>query len=328
MGLPAISGDDGAMTNASDSSVPLSPRIFDLSSRTRLLFSGADRLRYLNGQLTQDLRKLQPDRALPACVTTAKGRLQADVWVTLLDGAGPAIALDAAPELRETLAARLERYIVADDVTLEDCTGRDGLLHCVALDPAAHPELREFHRVSAARLGIDGWDVHVPGARLEAVRTALGGLMGSPADWEKLRVELGVPAWGSELDEDTLPPEAGLERTHIDYHKGCYIGQEVISRLKSVGHVNRTLCQFSGTAPELPSPGERIYNDAGTEAGMLTSVAAEGESFRALGYVKRGQDAPHFKTERGAVVERRGHLQESGPAQKPCVTRPATGPYG
>jgi len=103
--------------------------VWDFSDRTQLVFRGLDRLRYLNGQLTQDLKKLTPIRALPACVTNAKGRLQADVWVSLGEDV---LIVDAAPELREILAARLERYIVADDVTLEDC--REVAACCIASD--------------------------------------------------------------------------------------------------------------------------------------------------------------------------------------------------
>ena len=93
------------------------PRSFELTNRSQLLFSGPDRLRYLNGQVTQDLRKLSTARALPACVTSAKGRLQADVWISDL---GTSLLVDAHPGVAETLLARLERYIVADDVSVED----------------------------------------------------------------------------------------------------------------------------------------------------------------------------------------------------------------
>ena len=314
--------------------------VFDLSDRTRLLFSGADRLRYLNGQLTQDLKRLAPGRALPACVTSAKGRLQAEVWVSFEGGADGSVALDAAPELREALAARLERYIVADDVVLEDHTGREGLLHCIGfargqatssegspapfraaagagvdagVDAGADANvgdpidatvgvgggavefpavLRDFPRVAATRLGEEGWDVRVPLDRLEAVKLALAGLLATDADWEALRISRGIPVWGAELDENTLPPEGGLERTHIDYHKGCYIGQEVISRLKSVGHVNRRLCRLLGSGPGRPAPGAVFFTETGAEAGVLTSVVAAGaEGFLALGYLKRAHAA-------------------------------------
>ena len=113
---------------------------------------------------------------------------------------------------------------------------------------------------------------------------------------------------GAELDENTLPPEAGLERTHIDYHKGCYIGQEVISRLKSVGHVNRTLHRFSGRtsgAEAIPCWGTPFLTEDGAEAGVLTSVVPlEGADFAALGYVKRGVEAPRFITAGGVHLER------------------------
>ncbi len=283
----------------------LPPMVFDLSGRTLLCLSGADRLRYLNGQVSQDLKKLKPGLALPACVTSAKGRLQAEIWVTQ---SGETLWVDAAPELREVLAARLERYIVADDVVIEDHTGRQGILHCVGLQPYGHPVLGEFPAVRADRLGAEGWDVLLPLERMEAVRSALGGLVAGGADWEALRVFRGIPGWGAELDEETLPPEAGLEKTHIDYHKGCYIGQEVISRLKSVGHVNRSLFRFHGVSAALPGKGDELRTlDGAARAGEITSVAADGKGgFWALGYVRRGQDAERFLTAGGIEVERRG----------------------
>jgi folate-binding protein YgfZ len=296
------------------------------------VFSGADRLRYLNGQLTQDLKKLVPGRALPACVTSAKGRLQADVWVAFTDDSQGPVAVDAAPELREALAARLDRYIVADDVALEDATGGEALLHCVGFaapesvegatgdagsagaegapraglgESGGLPEaLSGFPRIAAARLGQDGWDIWVPSAAVDSLKSALGELLASEGDWERRRILQGIPEWGKELDENTLPPEAGLERTHIDYHKGCYIGQEVISRLKSVGHVNRTLRRFVGRAPESPAPGAVFLSEAGAEAGVLTSVAKlEDGAFVALGYVKRSHEAERVFTVHGVRIE-------------------------
>ena len=112
---------------------------------------------------------------------------------------------------------------------------------------------------------------------------------------ETLRVEAGVPRWGRELGEDTLPPEAGLDRTHIDYHKGCYIGQEIISRLKSVGHVNRQLSGFVVEDREPLQAGWRLYaaGDESREVGVLTSAAWSFALDRpiALGYLKRGSPA-------------------------------------
>jgi folate-binding protein YgfZ len=109
---------------------------------------------------------------------------------------------------------------------------------------------------------------------------------------ETLRVEAGRPRWGHELDENTLPPEAGLDRTHIDYHKGCYIGQEVISRLKSVGHVNRALTGFSTSEQGELEPGAQLFSsdDPEKSRGVLTSVCWSFalEKQIALGYLRRG----------------------------------------
>jgi folate-binding protein YgfZ len=170
-------------------------------------------------------------------------------------------------------------------------------------------------RAKAARLGETGWDVWVPANQFDSFCIALGERLGRVQDYERLRIERGIPAWGAELTEDTLPPEAGLDRTHVDYHKGCYIGQEVISRLKSVGHVNQTLRRFTGKSDCLaaaasvaasggPSSGDLLHL-AGTRenaVGKLTSVVSglEGEFF-ALGYLKRGVVAVEFETTSGVL---------------------------
>ena len=292
---------------------------FSLPGRARFRVTGADHLRYLNGQVTQDLKRVNPDFALPACITNAKGRLQAEVWV-LAEGDGTAqtaLLVDAPGVIREALLARLERYIVADDVSVTDVTGEAELLHFPGSGLPDFSELHSFGAARAARLGAEGWDVWVPADRFEALCTALGTGLGSSEDYERLRVMRGIPAWGAELSEETLPPEAGLDKTHVDYHKGCYIGQEVISRLKSVGHVNRVLrklrCRHPGGAgavlglegTRIPATGESLYvhGAKGKPGGQLTSVVDDGEGgFYALGYIGRGIEAERFETEGGAEL--------------------------
>ena len=103
------------------------------------------------------------------------------------------------------------------------------------------------------------------------------------------RVELGIPRFGADMDENTLPPEAGIESRAVSYTKGCYIGQEVISRIKSVGHVNRHLAglKFSGNSgPILAASPLRLDS---VEVGRVTSCAnVPGKGWLGLGYVKRG----------------------------------------
>jgi len=105
-----------------------------------------------------------------------------------------------------------------------------------------------------------------------------------------MRIEAGVPRWGAELSEDTLPPEAGLEEAAIDYHKGCYIGQEVISRIKSVGHVNRRLAGFTAAGPLAPGMTLHAPEEPARNAGEITSAAWSFglECWAGLGYLKRG----------------------------------------
>src|SRR6202008_642685 len=110
-----------------------------------------------------------------------------------------------------------------------------------------------------------GWDLRLPREDFASAREQLfaGRVVIDAALAETLRIEAGIPRWGHELDENTLPPEAGLDLTHIDYHKGCYIGQEVISRLRSVGHVNRQLTGFIADEKEALSVGMELFAQAG-----------------------------------------------------------------
>ena len=268
----------------------------NLSDRVKLRLTGADRVRYLNGQVTANVQKLAPGVATRACVTSAKGRLCADVFIS---SEGDGLLVDAEPELRESLAARLDRYIVADDVTLEDVTDGIGLVHILPAPGAGLESLRSanfspFEPIRSRRFGWDGFDFFMPAGATAGVVDQLiehHELLDETLR-EILRIEAGIPRWGRELDENTLPPEAGLERTHIDYDKGCYIGQEVISRIKSIGHVNRGLAGFVAGENGMLKAGMRVFTGGGesVETGVLTSAAWSFalEKSVALGYVKRG----------------------------------------
>ncbi len=253
-----------------------------LSDRVKLRLTGADRVRYLNGQITANVVRIKPGDARPACVTTAKGRLCADVFVHATDDA---LFVDADASVRETLPSRLERYIISDDATLDDVSDEMRLVHLLGAT-------NEQVGVRANRFGRPGLDLWLDAGEFEKTLEELSAAFCilDESLLESLRIEAGVPRWGRELDENTLPPEAGLERTHIDYDKGCYIGQEVISRLKSVGHVNRRLMGF--VADEELAPGLRLFAPGGdaVEIGVLTSAAWSFalEKFAALGYLKRG----------------------------------------
>ena len=106
----------------------------DLSARAKLRVTGADRFRFLNGQITNDLRKASETAAIEACVLNAKGKLNAHIFIAAV---GESFLIDAEPDLRETLRARLERYVIADDVQIEDVTDEFSLFHVFTEEPPA-----------------------------------------------------------------------------------------------------------------------------------------------------------------------------------------------
>jgi folate-binding protein YgfZ len=254
--------------------------VVDLSRRSKLRVVGADRVRFLNGQVSNDVRRASETGSIYTCVMTIKGKMCADAFI---HSSGEALLLDAEPEVRETLSARLERYIIADDVTLEDVSDEIGLLHLFPFGagspeaagspvlPAPPPGCRY---VRSERYGRPGLDFFALGTR---------------------RILAGIPKWGAELDENTMPAEAGLEERAVSYTKGCYIGQEVVSRVKSVGHVNRHLRGLRSIGAVSLTPGLSLYpTDTGTggrAVGQVKSVAPDPADERAsiaLAFVRRG----------------------------------------
>ena len=263
--------------------------LFDLSGRAKLRITGSDRLRFLNGQVTNDVRKASESAAIEACVLSAKGRMNGHVF---LSAERDCFLADADPDLRHALIARLERYVIADDVQIEDVTDRLSIFH--VLSPTA-PALGDGWRlVSAHRFTESGWDVWSDAALHDVVARQLSSAFRffDAASAEVFRVEEGVPRWGRELTEEIIPIEANLEVRAIDYEKGCYIGQEVISRIKMSGQTNKRLCglvSFRG-APLLTGMKLAATGEKSKEAGWITSATRSERLGReiALAYVKRG----------------------------------------
>ena len=261
--------------------------LFDLSTRAKLRITGPDRLRYLNGQISNDLRKANATQAIRACVLTAKGKISADVFITV---DGESFLLDAEPEMRETLAARLERYIIADDVQIEDVTEEFALFHVTREAAPIPPD--GARAIRAERFGCAGTDIWLPTGRHAEGFAELSAriLVCDEECAEILRVERGVPRWGRELSEEIIPTEANLEATAIDYAKGCYIGQEVISRIKMSGQTNKRLCGLVVKSEAPLRPGMRLLSGEAKDVGWVTSVAVSPRLGKqiALGFVKRG----------------------------------------
>jgi folate-binding protein YgfZ len=244
-----------------------------MGRRALFSFHGPDAVRYLNGQLTQDVRNLG-DTALPACVTDAKGRLQA--FVHVFRGPGDSIWVEAPAELEDELEVRLGRYLIADDAEMENVSSEWTLFHLVETAQAPSGLALRSHRIGSA-----GYDLWLPSPETCPVPPI------SEDEAEAMRIAARIPAWGKELTPGILPPEAGLDRTAISYHKGCYIGQEVLSRIKTAGKVNRRLTAF--LVEEGARPGDTLLTVEGKEAGILTSVSPLPDKatlrFPSLGYL-------------------------------------------
>jgi len=201
--------------------------------------TGADRVRFLNGQTTNDVRKAGSDATQESCVLNSKGHLDAHVFLFAIPSE---IWIDADAELREKLQGRLDRYIIADDVLVEDASESFALFHVLTeLKPEG---VEAKFCVRSRRLGRDGWDLWIESVVAKAATDALAARyhLAAENEWESLRIENGTPRWGRELTPDIIPPEANLAERAIDYEKGCYIGQEVISRMKMSGQLRQRLC--------------------------------------------------------------------------------------
>jgi glycine cleavage system aminomethyltransferase T len=295
--------------------------VIDLGFRGRFCLTGSDRVRLLHGQVTNDVQGLPPFRGCYAAFVNNKGRMQSDAFIHAL---AEEILIDVEPGLTEPLLRRLDHYIVADDVLCVDVAPHYGLLSVqgpramaviarLALTPdlparsldivrVVDPLLGELYLVRNARTGTDGCDLFVPldaqamvlDKLIAAARDEGGGIVGWDA-FEWARIEAGIPRFGADMDETTLAPEAAIEARAISYSKGCYIGQEVIARVRTYGQVAkalRGLRMMDPTAP-LPTRGDKLFR-AGREVGHVTSAIRSPRvgGVIALGYVRRECNTP------------------------------------
>ena len=289
--------------------------VMDLSFRSRLCLVGADRARFLHGQVTNDVKKLRVGEGCYAAITTAKGKMESDLNIFAL---ADELLLDFEPGLTEKISARLEKFIVADDVQIVAAAPHYGLLSVQG--PKAEAVVRaiglftevpgkplaslkisdtmlgEIYLVNNSRLGGIGFDLFVPNNSLGAVADKLiaaaksvGGRAVGWTAFETARIEAGVPRFGADMDETSIPLECGIESRAIVYNKGCYLGQEVINRIHSVGHVNRELrgLRLPDDLKSLPVRGEKLFS-GGKEVGQITSAVKSLLAGNiALGYVRR-----------------------------------------
>jgi folate-binding protein YgfZ len=289
--------------------------LLDLSSRGRIRVTGEDRARLLHAMTTNHVEQMQPGDGIYVFFLKAQGRILADAHVLCFEDH---FLLDTEPETRVTIFQHLDRYIIADDVTLEDITEETfslGLEGPKATDVAAncglpaphhrfsHVRWGDFFAAAISETGAHGVRIYgAIGSKDEAIRAieGAGAIAASAEDAETMRIENFVPKYGREITEHTLPQET--QQLHaLHFQKGCYLGQEIVERIRSRGHVNRLLMGFrieAQTTP--PSPGTKVMLE-GKAAGEVTSSAGSNGAVSGLAYVRVPGARP------GAMAEIEGH---------------------
>ena len=257
--------------------------IVELPEVRAIELRGDDRKGWLQGQATNDLRELHPGGSARFCLCSPTGQLLAicGIW-SLPDRFLITTDASAMPALLE----RIERMVILEDVVARDLSDSHGLisvqgpdasealrtiLDLPALDCADSPSGVSVLRDD--RTGRGGWTLAVPRSDGQ-IRAALAKLLpvSSSEGVEVVRLEAGIPAFGRDTTPKTLPPEMGrafVER-HVSYNKGCYTGQEVIMRIHSRGHTNRTWVGLVAKGPVEPGA---LIESGGQQVGVVTSAS-------------------------------------------------------
>ena len=292
--------------------------VLDVSSRSRVCITGSDGQRFINGQVTNNVKDLKVGQGCYAALVTAKGKLQSDLFVYRLRDE---LLLDFEPGLTAAVMERLERFVIADDVQVVDVSALYGMFtvqgprsaevtRAAGLEAPSAPltwtsladeTTGEVYCMNNARGTVAGFDVFVPAAQVDAMKERLieaarkveGGASSMEA-LEVARIEAGIPRFGVDMDETNLASEAGIEARAISYNKGCYIGQEVISRIRAFGQVSKSLrgLRLPVEMAELPQKGQKLFWE-GKEVGYVTSACRSLalQANIALGYVRREHNA-------------------------------------
>ncbi len=258
----------------------------DLAQRGKIRVTGEDRARLLHAMTTNHVQQLTPGQGVYAFFLTAQGRILADVNIFCLTDA---VLLDLEPEVTTKIYEHLDKYIIADDVTLENVTlafptvGLEGPNAEDILTSLGAPLPQEDHGFAlwgnrmvadVTHTGQPGYSIFTPvEERNELIRDIeeAGAVQASPDAVTTVRLENGRPRYGEDFTEKTLPQETGLMEA-LHFQKGCYLGQEIVERVRSRGLLHRALASIRLATAEIPSPGTEIQAD-GQKVGAITSAA-------------------------------------------------------
>ncbi len=265
----------------------------DLSARGKIRVTGEDRARLLHAMTTNDVEHLKPGQGCYAFFLNAQGRILGDVNVLCFEDH---FLLDTEPETRQKLFEHLDRYIIADDVTIEDQTDAIATIAVEGPDAGAVlvkagapvPELAfsslKWGSRTVARIdstGSDGFFLLAPAPEKEALIAALAIPAATPEEARVVRIEHGRPRYGEEITDRNLVQETGqLHAVH--FNKGCYLGQEIVERVRSIAKIHRVLRRIEIDTADPPAPGTK------TDQAEIMSAAFSPSTGKtvALAYVK------------------------------------------
>jgi folate-binding protein YgfZ len=281
--------------------------VYDLDRRAKVILTGSDRVRWLNGMVTNNVRDLATGHGVYAFLLNPQGHILGDLYAY---NRGESLLLDTERSQLPKILATFEHYIIMDDVEVRDVSEK--LTGLAIGGPRSHEVLRkaqfdvpELEPLQLADLVWHGIGLTVVRGESDApsyqiwlspenatrVRDALinaGAIPLGPEAQEVHRIALGIPRYGQDIRERDLPQETEQTRA-LHFSKGCYIGQEIVERIRSRGNVHRKFTGFLIDGP-LPAPGTKIQLD-GKDLGEITSAASlpveGGEQRVALGYIRR-----------------------------------------
>ena len=252
----------------------------DRSDRGFVLVSGPDTFSFLQALVSADLDPLADGDAVHSLLLAPQGKLDVDFRLLRV---GPEEAwLDCAPRLGAQLKTSLTRFLIRVKAEIVDRSGELGMLSRIGADDGmVVPD--GVHRIDTA------WGFDLIGSR-----DALPAVTGvDPVAFEAWRIEQAIPVQPADVDDTTIPQEAFLERDAVSFTKGCFIGQELVCRIDSRGHVNRFLRRLAVAGGIVPPAGAEVLAGDTVVGHVTSAVAVPGEDRAvALGMVRREVEPP------------------------------------
>ncbi|HLK65263.1 MAG TPA: glycine cleavage T C-terminal barrel domain-containing protein [Bryobacteraceae bacterium] len=257
----------------------------DLSARGRILAKGRDRARLLHNITSNEVKKMTPGTGNYAFLLSPQGRIQADLYLFCF---ADHFLMDTEPEYREKVQQHILKYKVADQVELENITestaaigieGPNAASMLMALGAPvpessyAHLSWGELTVAAISETGQPGFRIYSPIEARPSIISQLEGAGATLADADDarlVRMENGKPVYGIDIRDTSLPQET--QQMHaLSFSKGCYLGQEIVERIRAMGRVHRKLERVELEGRELPDPGTKLTVD-GREAEITSSV--------------------------------------------------------